>query len=294
MIGKASLSRRIFVICNTLFLAVLSFICIAPLIHVLAASLSDPILLSRNVGIILWPLSFTTEGYKIVSTNPHIINGLYNTVFYVVVATSINLVFTSMGAYVCSRKGFAFSRFVIFMITFTMYFSGGLVPFYLLVRAMGMADTRWALLIPPAISAFNLIIMRTAFAEIPDSLEESARMDGANDFVILFRIILPVSKAVLAVMVLLYAVGHWNSWFNAMIFLRSRRLYPLSLVMREILIESDMTRIMLIADADSKTNIYRSLIKYCSIIISIVPIMCVYPFIQKHFTKGIMIGSLKG
>jgi len=294
MVGKLSISRRIFIFCNTLFLSALTIICIVPLIHVLAASVSDPIRLSRNVGIILWPLGFTTQGYKIVSTNPHIVNGLFNTFFYVSAGTCINILLTSMGAYVCSRKGFAFSRFVIFMITFTMYFSGGLVPYYLLVRALGMADTRWALLIPPAISAFNLIIMRTSFAEMPDSLEESARMDGANDFVILFLIVIPVSKAVVAVMVLLYAVGHWNSWFGAMIFLRSRRLYPLSLVMREILIESDISRIMLIADADNKTNVYRSLIKYCSIIVSIVPIMCVYPFLQKHFTKGIMIGSLKG
>lgn len=294
MVGKSSISRRIFVLCNYLFLGAFTFVCITPLIHVLSSSVSDPYRLSRNLGVIYWPLGFTVQGYKIVSANPHVINGFLNTVFYVVVATAINLTLTSMGAYVCSRKGFAFSRFVIFMITFTMFFNGGLVPFYLLVRALGMADTRWAMLIPPAISAFNLIIMRTSFAELPDSLEESARMDGANDFTILFRIILPVSKAVVAVIILLYAVGHWNSWFNAMIFLRDRKLYPLSLVLREILILNDVQRVMILADPDNALNIYRPLVQYCIIIISIVPIMCIYPFIQKHFTKGIMIGSIKG
>jgi len=294
MIGKPTVSRYIFIICNTIFLTALTVICIAPLIHTLLASVSNPLLLARNVGIILRPLGFTHEGYRIVAQNPHVVNGLFNSFFYVVAGTSLSLVLTSMGAYVCSRKGFAFSRFIIFMVTFTMFFSGGLIPFFLLVRSLGMADTRWAIIIPPAISVYNMIVMRTSFAQVPDSLEESARIDGANDFIILFRIILPVSKAVVAVMVLLYAVGHWNSWFQPMIFLRTRRLYPLSLVLREILIQNDMTRIMLIADADATTGIYRPLVRYCTIIVSIVPIMCVYPFIQKHFTKGVMIGSLKG
>jgi putative aldouronate transport system permease protein len=261
---------------------------------VLCASVSDPILLARSHGLLLIPKGFTLKGYELVVRNPNITGGFMNTLFYVSVGTTLNLLLTSMGAYVCSRKGYAFSNFVIFMITFTMFFSGGLIPFYILVKGMGMTDTPWALIFPPAISAFNLIIMRTSFAAIPDSLEESARIDGANDFTILFRIIIPVSKAVVAVMVLLYAVGHWNSWFNAMIFLRNRRLYPLQLVLREILIQNDTNKITSIANSGNSLDIYKPLIKYSTIITSIVPIMCIYPFIQKYFVTAIMIGSLKG
>lgn len=294
MARRASISRHIFVIFNTFFLVFLSFACIAPVIHVLCASVSDPIQLLRNQGLLLIPKGFTLRGYEMVVKNPNITGGFLNTLFYVSVGTALNLLLTSMGAYVCSRKSFAFSRFVIFMITFTMFFSGGLIPFYILVKGLRLTDTRWSLIFPSAISAFNLIVMRTSFAEIPDSLEESARIDGANDFTILFRIIIPVSKAVVAVMVLLYAVGHWNSWFNAMIFLRDRKLYPLQLVLREILIQNDTNRIMSIANADNKLDIYKPLIKYSTIVVSIVPIMCIYPFIQKYFVTGIMIGSIKG
>lgn len=294
MVGNRSIGRQIFVIANTVFLALLSFACIAPVIHVLCASLSDPAQLARSHGLLLLPKGFTLKGYELVVRNPNITHGFLNTLFYVSAGTAINILLTSMGAYVCSRKGYAFSSFVIFMITFTMFFSGGLIPYYILVKGMKMTDTPWAMIIPPAISAYNLIIMRTSFSQVPDSLEESARIDGANDFTILFRIILPVSKAVVAVMVLLYAVGHWNSWFNAMIFLRNNKLWPLQMVLRQILIQNDTNQITSIANAGNSLDIYKPLIKYSSIITSIVPIMCIYPFIQKYFVTGIMIGSIKG
>lgn len=294
MVGDKSISRGLFVIANTIFLVMLSFICIAPVMHVLFASVSDPILLLRSHGLLLWPKGFTLRGYELVIRNPNIINGFRNSVFYMTAGTILNILLTSMGAYVCSRKNFPFGNFVIFMITFTMFFNGGLIPYYLLVKGIGLTDKPWALIIPPAISAYNLIIMRTAFSQIPDSLEESATIDGANDFTILFRIIMPVAKAVVAVMVLIYAVGHWNSWFSAMIFLRDRRLYPLQLILREILIQNDTNRIMAVADAGNQLDIYKPLIRYSTIIVSIVPIMCIYPFIQKYFVTGIMIGSLKG
>ena len=293
MVGKPSASRRVFIVFNTAILILLSFICIAPVIHVLFASISDPILLGRSTGLLLRPLGFTTRGFELVLRNPNVVRGFFNSVFYVVAGVSINILLTSMGAYVCSRKTFALRNFVTFFIVFTMFFNGGLIPFYLLVMNLGIADTRWALLLPTAISAFNLIIMRTSFQSIPDSLEESGRIDGANDFIILFRIILPVSKAVVAVMVLLYAVFHWNSWFHAMIFLRDRTLFPLQLILREVLIQNDTTQIMMVADM-ADVNIYRPLVRFATIIVSIVPIICVYPFIQKHFVKGVMIGSLKG
>lgn len=294
MVSKTSVSRKVFVLLNTLFLLGLSFSCIVPILHIIFSSVSDPILLSRNQGVLLKPLGFTLRGYVMVIKNPNIINGFLNTLFYVIAGTALNLLLTSFGAYVCSRKNFVYGKYLIFMITFTMFFSGGLVPFYLLVKMLGLVNTRWALILPTAISAYNLIIMRTSFREIPDSLEDSARLDGANDFIILFRIILPVSKAVVAVMILLYAVGHWNSWFNAMIFLRNRKLYPLQLLLREILIQSDTTKIMSSANAENQLDIYKPLIKYSTIIVSILPIMCLYPFIQKYFVSGIMIGSIKG
>lgn len=294
MVGQRSFSRRLFVAINTIFLFLLSFMCIAPVIHVLCASLSNPALLAQSHGLLLWPKGFTLKGYELVVRNPNITGGFLNTVFYVSAGTAINLLLTSMGAYVCSRKGYAFSNFVIFMITFTMFFSGGLIPYYLLVKGLKMTDTVWSMIIPPAISAYNLIIMRTSFSQIPDSLEESARLDGANDFTILFRIVIPVSKAVVAVMVLLYAVGHWNSWFNAMIFLRNNKLWPLQMQLRQILIQNDTNKITSIANAGNSLDIYKPLIKYSAIITSIVPIMCIYPFIQKYFVTGVMIGSIKG
>jgi putative aldouronate transport system permease protein len=277
-----------------LFLTALSLACLLPFLHVLFASMSEPARLARNTGLILRPLGFTTMGYQLVAINPHIMNGFRNTIFYTSAGTAINILLTSMGAYVCAHKKFMPRNVIMFIITFSMFFNGGLVPYYLLVKTLRMDNSIWALLIPTAISAYNLILMRTSFAEIPDSLEESARIDGAGDFTILFRIIMPVSMPVVAVMVLLYAVNHWNSWFQAMIFIRNRNLYPLQLILREILIDSNVSRIMVTSNSTDATNLYRPLIKYSSIIVSIVPIICFYPFIQKYFVSGIMIGSIKG
>jgi len=192
---------------------------------------------------LLKPLGFSLEAYKLVFENPMILTGYRNTLFYVTVGTSINLLMTSLSAYVLSRKNVMFKN-AMMMVVFTMFFSGGLIPFYLTVRELGLSDSMWAVILPTAMSTYNMIVMRTAFTAIPDSLEESARIDGANDFTILFRIILPLSLPVVAVMILFYAVGHWNAWFNAMIFLRTRDKYPLQIVLREILIASstdDMT-----------------------------------------------------
>ena len=294
MFRKDSIPRIIFIIFNTTFLTLLSLACLLPFLHVLFASFSEPTRLARNSGLIIWPLGFTTMGYKLVAMNPSIVNGLRNTFFYATAGTFINIMLTSMGAFVCSNKKFMLRNVIMFMITFSMFFSGGLVPYYLLVRNLHMDNTVWAIIIPTAISAYNLILMRTAFSEIPESLEESARIDGAGDFTILFRIIIPVSMPVVSVMILFYAVAHWNSWFQAMIFLRNRSLYPLQLVLREILINNNVSQIIVVANAGDSTNLYRPLIKYSSIIVSIVPIICVYPFIQKYFVRGIMIGSIKG
>ena len=179
------------------------------------------------------------------------------------------------------------------MILLTMFFSGGMVPDFLLVEGLGLIDTRWALILPSAINTFNLIIMRTAFAAVPDAMEESAKLEGANDITILFKIYVPISKAVMAVMVLYYAVAHWNSWFPAMLYLRSRALYPLQLILREILIMNSLDSMRGNIDFN---DLYRvaDTIKYATIIVSTIPILMLYPFLQKYFVRGVMIGALKG
>jgi len=264
-----------------------------PFLYVAFASVSEPYEIVRHQGILLKPLGFSLEAYKLVFENPMILTGYRNTLFYVTVGTSINLLMTSLSAYVLSRKNVMFKNAMMMMVVFTMFFSGGLIPFYLTVRELGLSDSMWAVILPTAMSTYNMIVMRTAFTAIPDSLEESARIDGANDFTILFRIILPLSLPVVAVMILFYAVGHWNAWFNAMIFLRTRDKYPLQIVLREILIASSTDDMTTNVGSLDKEPLGET-IKYATIIVATLPILMVYPFLQKYFVQGIMIGALKG
>lgn len=192
-----------------------------------------------------------------------------------------------------SRKSLRFKKPIMLFIVFTMYFNGGLIPYYFTVKDLGLINSIWALIIPSSVSTFNLIIMRTSFEAIPDSLEESAKLDGANDFTILFRIIIPLAKPVIAVMVLYYGVSHWNAWFNAMLFLRDRALYPLQLILREILIKSDTASMTGGANAADVAQMSETL-KYATIMVATVPILCLYPFLQKYFVKGVMVGAIKG
>lgn len=293
MVIKKTIGSKIFDLINYLVLFILAFICFYPLLYSFAASFSDPGMLTSHQGPLLFPVGFTLKGYELVFKNPNIAMGYKNTIIYLVTGTLVNLFMTSLGAYVLSRKNVMFIKPLMFLITFTMYFSGGLVPWYMLIVNLGWINTIWAMIIPGAISTYNLIIMRTSFKSIPDSLEESAMIDGANDFTVLWKIILPVSKPVIAVMVLFYAVGHWNSWFNAMIFLKDRDLFPIQLIMRQILIDNDKFGMMQQMMTPQETSVYKSLIQYCTIIVGTMPILLVYPFLQKYFTKGIMIGSLK-
>ena len=279
---------KLFVAVIYVLLALLTVICLYPMWHVVMGSISDPIALLRHDGVLLRPLGFSTEGYRMVIKNPNIPIGYRNTILYVVLGTLINMVLTVLGAYALSRKGYMFRRTITLLLVFTMYFNAGLVPNFLLVRSLGLYNSIGALLLPGAISTWNLIVMKTSFQTVPQSLEESARMDGANDFVILFRIFLPLSKATLAVMVLFYAVGHWSAWFNAMIYLRDRSKYPLQLIMREILISSSAN-----ASSDADVIFLEEVIRYATIVVSTVPVLCLYPFAQKYFMKGVMMGSVK-
>ena len=278
----------------------LCLLCVLPVIHVIMASFSNPLKLEVHKGLLLWPLEPTIKGYQLVLAIPSIKTGYMNTIMIVVFGTIANMIMTCLGAWVLCQKHWWYSKFLMVLVTVTMYFSGGLVPSYLLVKDLGLLDNRLALIIPGLISVWNMIVMRTGFNSVPDSLSESAKLDGASDFTILLRIIIPLSKAVLAVILLYYAVGHWNSWFSAMIYIRTRSKYPLQLVLREVLVlDSNSASVggaAAVLDSVNVDNmsIYRRLVRYTTIVIATVPVLCFYPFIQKYFAKGVMIGSLKG
>ncbi len=230
---RQSIGERIFSLFNTIFLSVMILITIYPLYFCLIASFSDPIELSMNPGAILLPFTpFTLSAYSKVINHSLFVSGFRNTIYVVVVGTLINMALTIISAYVLSRKGLMLNRVLTFFIIFTMYFSGGLIPGYLNVRSLGMINSLWALILPGAISTYNLIIMRTAFKGVPDALSESAQIDGARHFTVMSRILMPVCLPTIAVLVLYYAVGHWNAWFGASIFLQDATKHPIQLVMR--------------------------------------------------------------
>ena len=256
---KVSKGYRAFTALNTLLMILLVLITAYPIYYCLVASFSDPAALERNAGkVLLAPFTPLTVA----------------------------------AGYGLSRKGLMLNRVFSFIIIFTMYFSGGLVPGYLNIRDLGLLDTLWALILPGAVSAYNLIIMRTAFAAIPESLIESAQLDGARHPVILWKIAIPLAMPTIAVLVLYYAVGHWNAWFGASIYLLNSDLFPLQLVMRNIL---NSASVSMLGDVDASDQArYVELIKYALIVASTVPILVLYPFLQKYFVKGMMIGAVKG
>ncbi|HEY8363343.1 MAG TPA: carbohydrate ABC transporter permease [Tissierellaceae bacterium] len=244
----------------------------------------------------MWPLGKATlKGYSLVLNNPNIVSGFLNTLFYVGVGTTLSMVVTILGAYVLSRKGLYWNKVVMGLIIFYMYFQGGLIPFFLMVKNMGLMDSRWAVILPTVVNTWNLIVMRTSFTTVPDSLIESAKLDGASEWRIVWVIAVPVLQATVAVIALFYAVGRWNEWFNPSLFLTSKNKYPLQVILREILLKNStqsMTQIGVVGQSEQES--YRLLVKYCTIMVATVPILLVYPFLQRYFIHGIMIGSLKG
>jgi putative aldouronate transport system permease protein len=291
---RATAGERSFNHLNVLVMTVIMIITLYPILFVLLASLSDPVEMMGHTGILLKPLGKVTFGaYQAVAENPNILQGFLNTLFIVVVGTAINIFMTALGAYFLSRKGVLFRDFFMMAIIFTMFFSGGLIPTYFTVRDLHLDNTLWALIIPGAVNTYNLIIMRTAFAAIPDSLEESAKLDGAGHFRILFNIMLPLAGPTIAVMVLYYGVAHWNSWFGAVIYLRKRELFPLQLILREILILNETSNMTTGVGAGDMEMIGET-IKYAIIVVATFPILVLYPFLQRYFVKGVMIGAVKG
>jgi ABC-type sugar transport system, permease component len=292
---KRSPGRMAFDAANYCLMLFFSFLCVAPILHIFFMSISDPGIVNTFTGIMLWPRGGTTSnGYRLIARNPNIVTGYLNTLFYVVFGTAISATMTLVAGYVLSRKRFKPRNALMGIITFTMLFSGGLIPFYLTVNRLGLIYTRWSIILPSALSVMNIIIMRTGFLAVPDSLEESARLDGAGDVRVLFQIMLPAVQATFAVLVLFYAVGQWNGWFNASIFLRDRSMYPLQLILREMLLQNQASAANSLQDVADNLDIYKPLIKYATIIVATVPILCIYPFVQKYFVKGVMVGSIKG
>ncbi|HHW48917.1 MAG TPA: carbohydrate ABC transporter permease [Clostridiaceae bacterium] len=291
---KKSFGEIIFEIINTIILSMVGIACVAPMVHVLFGSVSDPVALTHHSGIIYKPLGFSMTGYQLIFQNANFARSYMNTIFYVVSATSLNVLLASIGGYALSRKKLMWKNHIMFFILLTILFNGGLVPFYMVVKKLGLIDSRLAMIIPNAVSAFHLIIMRSAMSEVPDSMEESAKMDGAGYLTILYKIYIPLTKNTIAVIVLFSAVAHWNSWFHASIFLKDRKLFPLQLILREILIQDETSYIMQGVGDFRMSDVYAQVIKYCTVIVSSLPLLCVYPFVQKYFEKGVMLGSIKG
>ncbi len=300
MVRNRSVGSKIFNGVNVVFFALVIVVCILPVWHVICASFSDAGWVMNQTGLIWRIKDFNINGYLLVFHDNRIWTGYLNTLLYVFGTTALGMFLTVMAAYALSRKDFLWASPIMFLISFTMLFSGGIVPLYILVtQDLHMFDSRWSLILPHCMSAFYLILVRTAMQNVPESLEESAMLDGAGRFTILFQIMLPLIKATLATVILYYIIGNWNSWFSAMIYLRSKDKFPLQLVLKEILVTTSNSNtnvdISVLGSGDSADAIlYKQLVKYCTIIVSTVPMFIFYPFVQKYFESGVMIGAIKG
>ena len=291
---RVSPADRIFDILNYVFLTLCLLIVAYPLYFIVIASVSDPTAVYAG-KVILWPARFTLEGYQRILDYESFFTGYRNTVIYTVVGTTVNVLITIPGAYALSRKDLVGRNIFMMGVTFTMIFSGGLIPTYLLVISLNLYNTMWALILPVAVSAWNLIVARTFFQQtIPDELLEAATLDGAGNTQFFLRVVLPLSKSIIAVMVLFYAVNHWNSYINALIYLKSAEKYPLQLVLRNILFENSLGDMVEDASTLALQQRLGDLIKYGIIIASSLPLLILYPFLQRFFIQGVMIGAVKG
>lgn len=292
---RLSAPDRVFFTVSYATLTLLTLIVLYPIVYVLAASFSSGEAVTMG-KVFLWPVDFSIDGYRKVFGYRDVFIGYRNTIFYTVAGTCINILMTLICAYPLARKGLPHKGLIMLLFTFTMVFGGGLIPTYLVVNSLRMVNTVWALLIPGAMAVYQMIITRTFLqSTIPDELLESAKIDGCNDFLFFSHFILPLSKAVIAVIALQYAVGHWNRYFDAMIYLFNKQLQPLQIFLRQILVMSQFdAQDLFDQETSSAIQGMKDLIKYSLIVVSTVPILCVYPFLQKYFVQGVMIGSLKG
>ncbi len=283
---------RLFDSLNVLMMLILVIITAYPFLYVVMASFSDSNTFMAYNGLLWRPLNPNVRSYAAVFKNRLIYSGYMNTIFIVASGLAINMALTSFAAYGLSRRNLYFKKPIMFLIVVTMFFSGGLMPFYLTIKSYGLYNSIWAVILPSAINTFNVIICRTSFESIPQSLEEAAEIDGAGHMTILTRIILPVNKAVMSVVALYVVVAYWNSWFNASIFLTTKTKFPLQLILREILVENQTNDMIVGVDIESVNSVSET-IKYAVIIVSTLPVLCVYPFLQKYFVKGVLVGAVK-
>lgn len=288
-------SDRTFYIISGIGLSLFLLAVLYPIVFVVAASFSSGQAVSAG-KVFLWPVDFSLEGYKTVFHNKDILIGFKNSIVYTVVGTLINLVMTMISAYALSRDDVPGTNKIMLIFTFTMFFSGGMIPTYMLIRSLHMLDSIWSMVIPGAVGVYNLIIARTFIKNsIPAELLDAAKIDGCSDIKYFTMIVLPLSKAIIAVLVLFYGVGHWNSYFNPMLYLNSRELFSLPIFLKEILIANQIDP-STVTDPELQMQIAQiaDVIKYALIVVSTIPVLVIYPFIQKYFVKGVMIGSVKG
>lgn len=284
---------KIFKIFNVILLLLLIVaLTFYPFLNIIAQSFSSESYI--NAGKVnIWPKGFNLETYKIIIQDSMFWTNYKNTVVYTVVGTAIQMIMTTMFAYALSKKRLMGRQFLTMFAVFTMFFSGGLIPNYVLIQQLGMGNTMWAIVVPGAISVFNMLIMKTFFQNIPDELEEAAIMDGSSTYGTLFKIVLPLSAPVLATMVLFYSVGNWNAWFPAFLYLEDKELFPVQIYLRNLIKGAEGSRTSGATSADNLTQISAN-IKAVTMVLTVLPILCIYPYVQKYFVSGVMLGSVKG
>lgn len=292
ILKKETPLRILFNCVNYTVLFLLMFATLYPFWYVIMASVSDPVQLLMQKGFMIIPKGFSLTAYQLCLQYKSVWTGYLNTIIIVISGVTVSLTLSVLGGYFLSRKTML-RRPLSLYVVFTMFFGGGLIPKYITVTSLGMDNSFLALILPGAISTMNLLIMRNAFMDIPDSLEESAKIDGAGILRILWSIVLPLTKPMLAVMALFYAVGQWNAWFDASIYIKDSSKWPLQLVLRGILVQNSTTEMVLGLDMNNQSLVGETL-KYAVTIVATIPILMVYPFLQKHFTKGMMVGAVKG
>ncbi len=286
------LSQRVFGVFNYFLLTAIIAVTLYPFWHAVVASFSKASLFMRHSGLLFAPLDFDVSSYRAVFRNPNLGYGFYNSFVNIAIGTSLAALLTFFAAYALNQRQFYFRKALMMLMVITMFVSGGLIPLYLTVYYLKLINTRWALILPPLLSTYNIIVTRVYFSTIPDSLEESAHLDGADDLRVLFSIILPTSKPIIAVILLFYTVDKWNAWFLASIFLNRRPLFPISLILREILISNDTSSLVAEVDVSDKEPIAET-IKYAIMVVTVLPVVIIYPFLQKYFIAGVMLGSVK-
>ena len=284
---RVSASRRVFLAANTIILLAISFIMLYPVLYVIAASFSEETAILRG-DVVFIPVDAHVKAYQKVFQYPLLWQSYGNTLLYTGLGTVINLVLTVFGAWALSQKKMVGRRFFTLMCTVTMFFNGGMIPTFLVIRELRLLNTIWAILLPGAVSTYNMILMRTFFMQIPQSLVEAAELDGCRDFGVLFRIVLPLSLASLMTIGMFYAVAHWNSYFTAVLYLSKPELYPLQIILRQVVLLNEI-----VENSSSTENVMAEGIKYATIVVAMLPMLCIYPFVQRYFVKGVLIGSVK-